>query len=190
MTDRLYDVVTFDCYGTLVDWEGGLATAFMRAGWADGVRLDRAAVIRAYMAGAILALAAAFCLVLVLGIAVVITLRSDWFHNAVRDRIVAEVEKATGGRAEIGKNDQAIRTLAGAKTLNELAGTMIPLFGGGEVRLDDLGTVTQVDRHGLDRANEVSLIDRETPTSGSELTVFEQFIGNIGRFNPPADADQ
>lgn len=47
-----------------------------------------------------------------------------------------------GGRAEIGKNDQAIRTLAGAKTLNELAGTMIPLFGGGEVRLDDLGTVT------------------------------------------------
>src|SRR6266480_4498328 len=47
-----------------------------------------------------------------------------------------------GGRAEIGKNDQAIRTLAGAKTLNELAETMIPLFGGGEVRLVDLGTVT------------------------------------------------
>src|SRR3954470_6248496 len=47
-----------------------------------------------------------------------------------------------GGRAEIGKNDQAIRTLAGAKTLSDLAGTMIPLFGGGEVRLDDLGTVT------------------------------------------------
>jgi hydrophobe/amphiphile efflux-1 (HAE1) family protein len=47
-----------------------------------------------------------------------------------------------GGRAEIGKNDQAIRTLAGAKTLNDLEGTMIPLFGRGEVRLDDLGTVT------------------------------------------------
>ncbi|HLI99804.1 MAG TPA: efflux RND transporter permease subunit, partial [Bradyrhizobium sp.] len=47
-----------------------------------------------------------------------------------------------GGRAEIGKNDQAIRTLAGAKTLNELAGTMISLPNGGEVRLDDLGTVT------------------------------------------------
>ena len=30
-----------------------------------------------------------------------------------------------GGRAEIGKNDQAIRTLAGARTLNDLAGTMI-----------------------------------------------------------------
>jgi 2-haloalkanoic acid dehalogenase type II len=47
---RPYDVVTFDCYGTLVDWEGGLATVLMRLGWADGVRLERAAVIRAYMA--------------------------------------------------------------------------------------------------------------------------------------------
>ena len=36
-TARPYDVVTFDCYGTLVDWEGGLATAIMRAAWADGV---------------------------------------------------------------------------------------------------------------------------------------------------------
>ena len=47
---RPYDVVTFDCYGTLIDWEGGLATALMRAAWTDGVRLERAAVIRAYMA--------------------------------------------------------------------------------------------------------------------------------------------
>src|SRR6266404_5615073 len=54
-----------------------------------------------------------------------------------------------GGRAEIGKNDQAIRTL------NDLAGTMIPLFGGGEVRLDDLGTVTDTiaDRRTFARFN-------------------------------------
>ncbi|MBR1236939.1 efflux RND transporter permease subunit [Bradyrhizobium sp. AUGA SZCCT0182] len=60
-----------------------------------------------------------------------------------------------GGRAGIGNNDQAIRTLAGAKTLNELAGTMIPLFGGGEVRLDDLGTVTDTiaDRRTFARFN-------------------------------------
>src|ERR1700757_2073946 len=45
-------------------------------------------------------------------------------------------EDLAGGRAEIGKNDQAIRTLAGAKTLNELAGTMIPLPAGGELRPD------------------------------------------------------
>src|SRR3989440_101676 len=60
-----------------------------------------------------------------------------------------------GGRAQIGKNDQAIRTLAGAKTLNELAGTMIPLFDGGEMRLDDLGTVTDTiaDRRTFARFN-------------------------------------
>jgi hydrophobe/amphiphile efflux-1 (HAE1) family protein len=60
-----------------------------------------------------------------------------------------------GGRAEIGKNDQAIRTLAGAKTLNDLAGTMIPLFSGGEVRLSDLGTVTDTiaDRRTFARFN-------------------------------------
>jgi multidrug efflux pump subunit AcrB len=64
-------------------------------------------------------------------------------------------EDLAGGRAEIGKNDQAIRTLAGARTLNELAGTMIPLFGGGEVRLDDLGTVTDTiaDRRTFARYN-------------------------------------
>ncbi len=60
-----------------------------------------------------------------------------------------------GGRAEIGQNDQAIRTLAGARTLDELAGTMIALPAGGEVRLDDLGTVTDTiaDRRTFARFN-------------------------------------
>ena len=53
----------------------------------------------------------------------------------------SNVDKA-GGRAEIGGRDQAIRTLAGAATLAELAGTRITLPAGGEVRLDDLGVVT------------------------------------------------
>ena len=57
------------------------------------------------------------------------------------------------------------------------------------ITFDDLGTVAEVDRHGLEQAHEVSFVERETPTAGSELTVFEQFVGNIGRFNPPADAD-
>jgi multidrug efflux pump subunit AcrB len=60
-----------------------------------------------------------------------------------------------GGRAEIGRNDQAIRTLAGAKTLNELAGTMISLPSGGEIRLEDLGAVTDTiaDRRTFARYN-------------------------------------
>jgi hydrophobe/amphiphile efflux-1 (HAE1) family protein len=47
-----------------------------------------------------------------------------------------------GGRAEIGGRDQSIRTIARATTLNQLAGTTFSLPVGGEVRLDDLGVVT------------------------------------------------
>ena len=47
-----------------------------------------------------------------------------------------------GGRAEIGGRDQSIRTLAAAKTLREVAGAMISLPSGGQIRLDDLGAVT------------------------------------------------
>ena len=47
-----------------------------------------------------------------------------------------------GGRAEIGGNDQIIRTLAAAKTLTDLAATRIALPTGGDVQLGDLGQVT------------------------------------------------
>ena len=30
--DRKFDVITFDCYGTLIDWESGIAGAFQEAG--------------------------------------------------------------------------------------------------------------------------------------------------------------
>ncbi|WP_430910739.1 efflux RND transporter permease subunit [Methylobacterium sp. sgz302541] len=61
----------------------------------------------------------------------------------------------TGGRAEIGGRDQAIRTLASAKSLQELAGVMIALPTGGEVRLEDLGLVTDTigDRRNFARLN-------------------------------------
>ena len=39
-----YDFVTFDCYGTLIDWESGIAGAFRDA----GLDADRDAVLRAY----------------------------------------------------------------------------------------------------------------------------------------------
>ena len=48
VTGRRYDVITFDCYGTLIDWERGIAGAFAEAAAEDGVRLDRDAVLRAY----------------------------------------------------------------------------------------------------------------------------------------------
>jgi 2-haloalkanoic acid dehalogenase type II len=45
---RLYDVITFDCYGTLIDWESGISSAFANAAAADGRKLDRAQVLKAY----------------------------------------------------------------------------------------------------------------------------------------------
>lgn len=52
------------------------------------------------------------------------------------------------------------------------------------VTFDEQGVVRDVERQDLADAFEVSLVDRETPTSGNELGILEQFIGNIGRFNP------
>jgi hydrophobe/amphiphile efflux-1 (HAE1) family protein len=46
-----------------------------------------------------------------------------------------------GGRGEIGGREQAIRTLAGKQTVEDLAATMITLPRGRKVRLDQLGTV-------------------------------------------------
>lgn len=58
------------------------------------------------------------------------------------------------------------------------------------IAFDDQGVVNGINRHGLEAAQDVTLVDRETPTSGSELSVFEQFVGNIGRFNAPPEADK
>ncbi len=46
------------------------------------------------------------------------------------------------GRSEIGGNEQAIRTLGGARTLQELKETKIALPGGRQVRLMDVASVT------------------------------------------------
>ena len=43
-------VITFDCYGTLIDWETGIWEAFRSAAASDGLRLDREEVVRAYHA--------------------------------------------------------------------------------------------------------------------------------------------
>lgn len=42
-----FDVLTFDCYGTLVDWEGGISRAFAAHAPAD-VPVDRAEILEAY----------------------------------------------------------------------------------------------------------------------------------------------
>ena len=60
----------------------------------------------------------------------------------ISERLLKSNVDLAGGRAEIGGRDQSIRTIAGATTLDALAGTTFSLLAGGEVRLDDLGVVT------------------------------------------------
>ena len=49
MSDRAYDVVTFDCYGTLIDWERGIRDAFSAAAFAMRLPMDPEAAVRLYV---------------------------------------------------------------------------------------------------------------------------------------------
>jgi 2-haloalkanoic acid dehalogenase type II len=50
VTETDFEIITFDCYGTLIDWEGGISRAFQEAAGRDGLKLERGAIIAAYMA--------------------------------------------------------------------------------------------------------------------------------------------
>jgi 2-haloalkanoic acid dehalogenase type II len=47
---RPYDVLTFDCYGTLIDWETGISAAVAAAAKAAGVALHREAILQVHAA--------------------------------------------------------------------------------------------------------------------------------------------
>lgn len=50
MDGRPPEVITFDCYGTLIDWETGISEAFAHAAAAHGLTMERDAVLAAYVA--------------------------------------------------------------------------------------------------------------------------------------------
>src|SRR5262245_32130393 len=43
-----FDIITFDCYGTLIDWEQGIVDAFQIEAARDGVEFAAEQVIAAY----------------------------------------------------------------------------------------------------------------------------------------------
>jgi 2-haloacid dehalogenase/putative hydrolase of the HAD superfamily len=45
-----FDIITFDCYGTLIDWEAGIITAFQSEAAKDRVELRDHQIIEAYAA--------------------------------------------------------------------------------------------------------------------------------------------
>lgn len=50
------------------------------------------------------------------------------------------------------------------------------------IRFGENGLVTAIDTYDLDDARAVEIVDRVTPTSGKEITILQQLIGNVGRF--------
>jgi len=54
-----------------------------------------------------------------------------------------------------------------------------------KVVFDDSGMVQAITEEQTESVN-VPLASRVTPTSGNEVTFLQQVLGNIGKFNPPA----
>ncbi len=50
------------------------------------------------------------------------------------------------------------------------------------IRFDENGLVAAIETYGMDDARAVEIVDRVTPTSGKEVTILQQLIGNVGRF--------
>jgi outer membrane protein assembly factor BamE (lipoprotein component of BamABCDE complex) len=52
-----------------------------------------------------------------------------------------------------------------------------------EIRFDETGVMQSLEEYGPDDAQEVELVERETPSLGRRMSFLEQMIGNLGRFN-------
>jgi HAD superfamily hydrolase (TIGR01493 family) len=44
-----FDIITFDCYGTLIDWESGIVSAFQSEAARDGLAFSADEISAAYM---------------------------------------------------------------------------------------------------------------------------------------------
>ncbi len=54
------------------------------------------------------------------------------------------------------------------------------------VTFNEQDVVAEINRHGMDQSAQVDPVERVTPTAGEAPSVFEQIIGNIGRFGSSA----
>jgi outer membrane protein assembly factor BamE (lipoprotein component of BamABCDE complex) len=51
------------------------------------------------------------------------------------------------------------------------------------VKFDDSGVVADMQLFGDEKAQAIQPVERTTPNLGQELTVLQQLVGNLGRFN-------
>ncbi len=93
-------------------------------------------------------LAAAAVLLAIAALAGLIVVQSGWFHEYVRQRIITELERSTGGRVEIGRFSFRGPTLT--------------------------ATVTPLVLHGTEAAGEVPLLRAESVTLGLRILSFAE----------------
>ncbi len=58
------------------------------------------------------------------------------------------------------------------------------------ISFDDNGVVDNMRIYGPEDGRIIAYVDRTTPTEGNELTLIQQLLGNLGRFNPEGDSRQ
>lgn len=56
------------------------------------------------------------------------------------------------------------------------------------IAFDDSGVVESMRVYGQEDGQTIAYVDRTTPTEGSHLTIMQQLLGNLGRFNPQGDS--
>lgn len=52
------------------------------------------------------------------------------------------------------------------------------------IAFNEEGVVDDMQEFTMEEAQEIAYSDEVTPTEGNKLTVWQQFLGNLGRFNP------
>jgi outer membrane protein assembly factor BamE (lipoprotein component of BamABCDE complex) len=58
-----------------------------------------------------------------------------------------------------------------------------------QVTFNESGRIASIKNYDLKDAENIAMVQRITPTSGKELTVLEQILGNVGKFNPAGKKD-
>jgi len=53
------------------------------------------------------------------------------------------------------------------------------------ITFDNTGVVEGTQHYDMADAQEISPVERETPTEGRDLTLLQQLMGNVGRFSTP-----
>lgn len=110
---------------------------------------------------------------------------------------------------EVGKTDKSdVRRLLGSPSTisafppetwyyinreREIIGFFEPELSGqavAQIEFDEAGRVSKFKQFGLEEAQDLQYVERETPTEGRSLGLFEQLLGNLGRYNTPRDATQ